>query len=155
MPEQNLVVARYQNGEVVKGYTQDFFPERPLFHVQPKGGSQAVPVRMSELKAVFFVKDLLGNRLRTKNRRFIPGDPGPQQGKRIAVHFKDGELIVGHALTFTPGKQGFFVFPSDAQGNNIRIYVLTAAVKEVKLGPAAEQLALTVPRPKPKPPKAG
>jgi hypothetical protein len=149
--EQNLVVARYASGQVVKGYTQDFHPDHPVFHVLPKGGSGPVSVKLSELKAVFFVRDLIGNRLRNKNRKFPAVDQGPQQGKRVAVLFKDGELLVGHALTFSPEKPGFFVIPSDPAGNNLRVYVPRSAIQQAKLGPAAEQLALTAPKPKPNP----
>ena len=154
MVENNLVVARYRNGQVVKGYTRDFYPERPIFHVLPKGGAQAVPVKTAELKGVFFVKDLLGNRLRHKNRRFPASDAGPQNGRRIAVLFEDGELLVGHAQTYSPERPGFFVHPIDPNGNNVRVYVLRAAVKQVKLGPQAEDLARTAPPPRQKRPPA-
>ncbi|MGH7725400.1 MAG: DUF6982 domain-containing protein [Candidatus Eiseniibacteriota bacterium] len=152
--DNNLVVARYTNGQVIKGYTQDFFPDHPVFHVLPKGSMASVPVRLADLKAVFFVRDLIGNRLRNKNRKFPPVDNGPQQGRRIAVHFKDGELLVGYALTYSPEKPGFFVFPHDPMGNNLRVFVMRAATQTVKLGPAADQLAVTAPKPKVKPPKA-
>ena len=146
--EKNLVVARYRSGEVVKGYTQDFVPDRPLFHVLPRGSQVSVAVKTAELKAVFFVRDLMGNKLRQKNRKFPAVDSGPQTGRRIAVLFEDGELIVGHAQTYGPEKAGFFVFPADPNGNNLRIYVLRAATKQVKLGPAAEELARTTPLPR-------
>jgi hypothetical protein len=152
--ENNLVVARYRNGQVVKGYTRDFYPERPVFHVLPKGAGQVVPVRTAELKGVFFVRDLLGNRLRHKNRRFPAQDSGPQAGRRIAVLFEDGELLVGHSQTYSPERTGFFVFPLDPQGNNLRVYVLRAATRQVKLGPMAEELARTAPPPKRKAPPA-
>lgn len=152
--DNNLVVARYRNGQVIKGYTRDFFPERPVFHVLPKGGAQSVPVKLTELKGVFFVRDLLGNRLRHKNRRFPAQDPGPQSGRRIAVLFEDGELLVGHSQTYSPERPGFFVFPLDPQGNNLRVYVVRAATKQVKLGPMAEELARAAPPPKRKLPPA-
>lgn len=152
----NLVVARFQNGSMVKGSTQDFYPERPIFHVVPRGATQAVNIRMSELKAVFFVRDLLGNRLRNKQRDFPTADPSPAPGRRIAVQFKDGELLVGYALNYTLEKPGFFVFPVDPHGNNLRAYVIRAATQQVRLGPAAEQLVQTAPRPQStfKPPAA-
>ena len=154
--ENNLVVARYRNGEVVKGYTRDFFPERPQFHVLAKGSAQAVAVKTAELKGVFFVRDLVGNRMRHKNRRFPAQDSGPNLGRRIAVLFEDGELLVGHSQTYSLERPGFFVFPLDPQGNNLRVYVLRAATKQVKLGPMAEELARTAPVPpsKFKPPAA-
>jgi hypothetical protein len=148
--EQNLVVARYANGQVIKGSTRDFHPDRAVFHVLPKGVATGVPVKVSELKAVFFVHDLIGNRMRNKNRKFPAVDQGPQTGRRIAVLFKDGELLVGNALTYSLDRPGFFVTPADPAGNNLRVYVVRAAVTSVKLGPEAEKLALTAPKPKPK-----
>ena len=149
--ENNLVVARHRTGQVVKGHTRDFFPDRPVFHVLPKGGQVSVQVKTAELKGVFFVRDLLGNRLRNKGRRFPAVDQGPHTGRRVAVLFEDGELLVGYAQTYSPEKPGFFVFPADPNSNNIRIYVLRAATKQVKLGPAADELARTAPPPRPKP----
>ncbi len=148
--ENNLVVARLRNGDVVKGYTRDFFPDRPLFHVLPKGGQVAFAVKTAELKALFFVRDLLGNRMRNKGRRFPAVDQGPQTGRRIAVLFEDGELLVGYAQTYGPDKAGFFVFPADSQSNNIRVYVLRTATRQVKLGPAADDLTRTAPPPRAK-----
>jgi hypothetical protein len=48
------------------------------------------------------------------------------------------------------------VFPADPQGNNLRIYVLRAATKQIKFGPQAEDLARATPpnRSKFKPPAA-
>jgi len=149
--ENNLVVARYRTGEVVKGHTRDFFPDRPVFHILPKGGQVSVQVRTPELKGVFFVRDLLGNRLRNKGRRFPAVDQGPHTGRRVAVLFEDGELLVGYAQTYSAEKSGFFVFPADPNSNNLRVYVLRAATRQVKLGPAADELARTAPPPRPKP----
>jgi len=149
--EPNLVVARYRNGEVVKGYTRDFFPDRPSFHVLPKGSQVSVQVKTGELKGVFFVRDLLGNRLRNKGRRFPAIDQGPNTGRRIAVLFEDGELLVGYAQTYSAEKVGFFVFPADPHSNNLRVYVLRAAARQVKLGPAADELARSAPPPRQKP----
>ncbi len=146
----NLVVARFANGAVIKGFTRDFHPDHPRFHVLPKGAAAGVQVQVSELKAVFFVRDLLGNRTRNKNRKFPPVDQGPQTGRRIAVLFKDGELLVGNALTFSNDKPGFFVTPADPAGNNVRVFVVRSATSQVKLGPEAEKLALTAPKPKSK-----
>jgi hypothetical protein len=61
-------------------------------------------------------------------------------GKKIAVRFKDGELLCGYTLTFTPDREGFFVFPADPGSNNQRIYVITASASEIKAGPAADAM---------------
>ena len=57
----NKVVARYRDGRVIKGSTTDFIPTRDVFHVHPEGGGLGVPVRHTELKAIFFVRDYAGN----------------------------------------------------------------------------------------------
>ena len=48
------------------------------------------------------------------------------------------------SLAFSPDREGFFIFPSDFQANNLRVYVLTASSVEIKAGPAAEALAQKV-----------
>ena len=148
MVEKNLVVARFADGRMIKGSTDDFYPERPLFHIQSREEGMK-HVRMCDLKAVFFVRSLQGDPSHLKSREFS-ADSEKTQGRKIAAVFKDGELIAGHTLTYLPGKQGFFLFPADRRGNNLRVYVVTAATRVVKIGPAAEQLIKMTPR-KPKP----
>jgi hypothetical protein len=155
MADTNLIVARYRDGRMAKGSTTDFFPDRALFHVQVPGQPGTLPVKVADLKAVFFVKSLAGNKLHVSPREFgAPDPPGHSKGKRITVLFQDGEIIIGHVLSYTTGRQGFFVIPYDGGDNNIRVYVLTASTKTVKVGPEAETLARTAPRPKFKPPMA-
>jgi hypothetical protein len=143
MAEKNLVVARFADGSMIKGSTDDFFPERPLFHIQTKEGTKNV--RMRDLKAVFFVRSLAGDPTHNKSREFTAASEN-EQGRKVAVLFKDGELMTGHTLTYLPGKQGFFLFPADREGNNLRVYVVTTATKAVRVGPAAEQLIKSTPR---------
>jgi hypothetical protein len=141
MPESNRVVAHLLNGKLVKGTTQDFFPNRPMFHMTPAEGGAPVEVRTRQLKALFFVRDFAGDTARRDLRGFISAPSETAQGKKLAVRFKDGELLCGYSLAFSPDREGFFMFPSDAQANNLRVYVLTAASAEIKAGPAAEALA--------------
>ncbi len=59
------VVARYVNGKRVKGFSQDFFPNKDRFYVYPaaKPSGEATEVLVKELKAVFFVQDFVGHSL--------------------------------------------------------------------------------------------
>jgi hypothetical protein len=141
MGDATRVVARFSDGKVLKGTTQDFFPNRPSFHLIPLEGGNGLEIRCKQLKAVFFVKTFEGDSKRKDVRGFITAPAETAQGKKIAVRFKDGELLCGYSLSYTPDRDGFFVFPADAGGNNLRVYVLTAAATEVKAGPAAEVLA--------------
>lgn len=135
------VVIRFSNGKVLKGTTQDFYPNRPRFHLLPAEGGAPIEVRSAELKAVFFVKTFTGQPERMKLRGFIQAPPEIAQGKKVAVRFKDGELVCGYTVSYTPDREGFFLSPVDAAGNNLRIYVLTAAAAQIKTGAAAEALA--------------
>ena len=139
MSELNKVVAHFINHKIVKGTTRDFFPNRPLFHLVPPSGP-AVEVRCKELKALFFVRDLNGNHRRRDVRGFLTAPNEGTHGKKIAIRFKDGELLCGYTLTFTPDREGFFVFPADPGSNNQRIYVITGSASEIKAGPTADVL---------------
>ena len=138
MPELNKIVVHFRDGKLLKGTTQDFFPNRPLFHVQPVEGGEAVEVRCKTLKAAFFVKDFAGNPKRQEPFGFLTGPSETKQGRKIAVRFKDGELLCGYSLTFSADREGFFMFPADPTSNNLRIYVLVGATVEVKSGVEAE-----------------
>jgi hypothetical protein len=144
MSEGNRVVAHLLNGKLIKGTTQDFFPNRPMFHMAPVEGGLPVEVRTRQLKALFFVREFAGNTTRRDLRGFISAPGETAQGKKLAVRFKDGELLCGYSLAFSPDREGFFIFPSDFQANNLRVYVLTASSVEIKAGPAAEALAQKV-----------
>jgi len=141
MAELNKVVVRFLDGKVLKGTTQDFFPNRATFHLLPTEGGNGIEVRAKQLKAVFFVKDLAGNPSRKDVIGFIAGPGETSQGKKIAVLFKDQELMCGYSLSYLPEREGFFMFPADKESNNLRVYILTAACQEVKAGPAADVLA--------------
>lgn len=138
------VVARYRTGAVLKGTSQDFTNMRPTFHLLPEDGSPARIVKLKDLKAVFFVRDLAGDPNREHIAGFIQAPMETVQGKKIAVLFQDGELLCGYTHSWTPDREGFFLIPCDMEGNNLRIYVISAAAQQTKAGPAAEALAQRV-----------
>lgn len=127
------VVLRYSDGRVLKGYTYDFHPDRPELHlhsaVEP-GGTAAVRVSLRELKAVFFVKDFQGD---GHPPRLSAPIPGVSCGRKVEVTFADGEHLVGRSLAYHPKHQGFFVFPADASGNNLRVFVVARATAETRM----------------------
>lgn len=146
MGETNRIVAHYLDGKVLKGTTEDFFANRPGFHLSPVGGGPAVEVLCKTLKAVFFVKDFGGDPQRRDRIGF--GASEPNQGKKVAALFTDGEVISGYTLTYTPEKSGFFITPVDSSSNNIRVYVLVRATREVGVGVQADALLSKYPPPR-------
>lgn len=129
----NRVVARYLDGRVLKGTTADFLPARPSFHVVPTpqtGTSiEVVEVQVADLKALFFVRDLIGDAAYNEARAFAPDTRAA--GRKVQVEFKDTETIVGTTQGYQPERQGFFVVPVDPKSNNERCFVVMAAVKDV------------------------
>ncbi len=141
MPEALRVVARFGDGNVLKGITWDFNPTGQLFHLFPTDSTEAREVRYDQLKALYFVKTFEGDRVRPKHKGFLAAPPETSKGKKVAVLFRDGELECGYSLTYNPNRSGFFLFPADSASNNIRVFVVAAAAAEIKAGPAADALA--------------
>ena len=128
----NRVVVRFADGRLVKGTTSDFQTGRETFHVSAASaapGSAAVEIRMKDLKAVFFVKDLVGNPKHVEKKEFDPSRP--PAGRRIRVVFKDGEVFVGTTQGYQRDRPGFFVVPADPATNTERCYVVAASTREV------------------------
>jgi len=144
MAEKLRVVVRFSNGQTLKGTTEDFKPASPRFHLIPAAGGAPVEVQVDGLKAVFFVRDLEGKPARAKLQGFLEAPADTSQGRKIAVHFRDDELLCGYTLAWSAERKGFFVSPADSDGNNVRIYVVMGAAAEVEVGVAAEQLAQKV-----------
>ena len=125
----NKVVARYRDGRVVKGVTTDFAPARDVFHVTPESGGAPLTIRHADLKAIFFVRDLVGDSGRQKRNEFEEGRLA--FGKKLRVVFADGEVLVGTTQGYQPGRPGFFVVPADPAANAERCFVIAAATTEV------------------------
>jgi len=130
--ESLKVVARYINGKIIKGLSQDFFPNKDRFHVYSvdKPSGETVEVWIKELKAVFFVRDFVGNSRYNERKEYAQGDK--PSGRKIEVAFRDGEVLVGTTLGYDPNRPGFFLFPADPMSNNIRVFAVTTAVQEVR-----------------------
>jgi hypothetical protein len=129
---QNKIVVRYQDGRVSKGYTNNFMPNKDVFHLVPldaPADSKPLDVYVNALKAVFFVKDFAGNSQYQEKKTFDTAKP--VVGKKIKVVFKDREEIIGTTQGYQPGRPGFFVFPVDPKSNLERVFVFTAATREV------------------------
>ncbi len=127
------IVARYLDGRVLKGQTDDFGPAKPGFHLttppQADVPSRIVDIKLSDLKAVFFVRDLLGDAAYNEEKAFPAGAKTP--GKRLQVVFLDGEVLVGTTQAYQPERTGFFLIPVDTKSNNERCFVVMSSVKNV------------------------
>ena len=123
----NKIVIHTKQGGVVKGSTRDFRPNQEKFHVTLENGEVAA-FSLQNLKAVFFVKDLTGN----PGREDVYEDTVPGGGRKAQVTFKDGEVILGFTTAYSAERQGWFLVPANDGGNNLRIFVVNAAVADVE-----------------------
>jgi hypothetical protein len=126
------VVVRYSCGRVIKGFTQDFFPTKKLFHLIPANNPSAGPIEVAieDLKAVFLVRGFIGRSLYKERKKYIEGEK--PSGQKVEVTFIDGEVLVGSTLGYNPKRQGFFIFPADPKSNNIRVYIVSSVVEKVR-----------------------
>lgn len=124
---QNQIIVRFADGKILKGTTADLFPNKAIFHLMDKDSGTIQEIDIFYLKAVYFVKSFEGN-------------PGYQEkddiervgfGKKIKVHFKDGETLVGYTQGYTPNRDIFIVFPSDPDSNNEKVFVVAHATSKV------------------------
>jgi len=129
------VVLKYQDGKILKGWLNNFSPNREVFFVNPlKEYSDKIKleVNLHNLKAIFFVKDFIGDKEYQKVRNFDNYTATTPSERRIIVYFKDGETLYGTSYSYNPTKAGFFVYPVDSMDNNMRIFAIISAIEKVE-----------------------
>ena len=134
----NKVVARFLDGRVAKGSSLDLDPARPTFHLRPAEG-KVQEVRLADLKAVYFVKDLTGNPAYNDGQDLAEDDARAHGAYPIELTFADGERLVGLTVRYPPVRPYFWVLPADTGSNNDRVLVNRAAV--VAMGQPADREA--------------
>jgi len=129
---ENKVVVHMKSGTIHKGVTHDFDPERETFHLlSAEGGGLPIRVGLEDMKALFYVKDYIGNRDFVAMQRF---EEAQQKERKAIAHFVDGEEIWGFVGDDADAERaGFFFYPVDKRDNNIRIFVVRSALKELRL----------------------
>ncbi len=126
------VVARYADGQALKGYACDFDPDQPRFHLTPAHGSpeEVVEVWLKDLKALFFVRTFEGNPEYDESRDLYQSRPPGT--RKISLEFHDGELLVGYTTARDARRFGVFVSPLDPMSNNRRVFAVTSAVARME-----------------------
>lgn len=132
-----LVVARYRDGRMVRGRTADFRPGRELLSVIDEEG---VPNRVAigDLKALFFVKSLFGDHAHQQKNTF---HYRKNVGLKVWVEFSDGEVLAGWTVTYDPSKGGFFLFPTDANSNLEKVWIVLRSTVKILTDAQAEAAA--------------
>jgi hypothetical protein len=131
----NFIVARYKNGKIIKGSTYNFNPKKKVFHIVPqtKENQKIYEVSFSELKAVFFVKSLEGKKDHPPAKGTLEEDVNIGAARKVKVTFVDGETIIGVTHAYDPERHGFFIHPLDEESNNLRVFVMSRAIKYLEI----------------------
>ena len=130
------VVVKYQNGEIVKGWIEYFRPDRKSFILFPLieySEEERMEINFNSLKAVFFVRDFIGDKDYKKVRTFNVDLKITPSQRKLIVNFKDGEHLYGTSHSYGRYKVGFFVYPIDPKDNSDRIFVIHKATESVRL----------------------
>jgi len=129
-------VVKYQNGEVIKGWVEELRPDRESFILFPLieySEEERMEIDFNSLKAVFFVKDFIGDKDHKKVRTFNVDLKITPSQRKLIVNFKDGEHLYGTSHSYGRYKVGFFMYPIDPKDNSERIFVVHSAVESVRL----------------------
>ena len=129
-------VVKHQNRKIIKGWIEDFRPDRESFILFPLieySEEESLEINFSSLKAVFFVKDFTGDKDYKKVRTFNVDLKITPSQRKLIVNFLDGEHLYGTSHSYGRYKVGFFVYPIDPKDNSDRIFVIHKAIKNVRL----------------------
>jgi hypothetical protein len=127
------LVVRYANGQIIKGFSQNFFPNKPAFHIHPvypETSNETMEVSIKELKGLFFVRDFAGDPKYIEQKTFPDGLK--ILGRKVEVTFRDSEVLTGATFGYDSHRPGFFFFPCDPKSNNLKVFVVSQAVNKVR-----------------------
>jgi len=137
----NRVVVALLDGTRVRGFVYGFRAgekQFTLFPTESRERAYARFVPVADCKAIFFVRSHEGNRA-TRDRirkEAVDEKRGRIRGNKMRIVFADGEELLARSEAYSPDRQGFFAYPLDERSNNLRIFVVNAAVRQVLTGPA-------------------
>jgi hypothetical protein len=126
------VVVHFRDGRLVKGFTTGFTGTTPTIRVADVNDpSREVEINLAALKAVFFVKDFVGDSSYDEVKAFRT--PPASGERRMVFTLHDGEVLIGSVNGYQPERDGFFLRPADPQSNNLSCFIVAAAVHSASI----------------------
>lgn len=138
---KHCIIAHFKSGKLLKGYTDDFVPAQETFRLRSaygEGKENTYEVRTNDLKALFFVKTLEGNKDYDEKKRFDDVDSRNLRGIKIKAEFTDGEIIKGTSFDYGKNFRGFYIIPVDPLSNNEKVYVIADSTRHIAIDQAAD-----------------
>ena len=109
------IVIHFKDGNVKKGTTNNFDPDRNSFSLKTIGG-KLEEVNMVGIKSIFFVKDFEGDKLFCYEYK----DNSSDLGRKIKIEYCDGEIIIGYVSGYSPKSQGFLMIFPRKNGHKVK-----------------------------------
>jgi small nuclear ribonucleoprotein (snRNP)-like protein len=134
------VVARFNDGRIIKGYLKDFSVDNEVLILQEAEKKKKHSIPVEDLKALFFVRSFEGDSEYRERKAY---GIRKSTGRKVYVKFKDGESMTGFLEGDFPWdkgfflrkqgeeNKGFFMIPTDSESNNIKIFVVGASVRDI------------------------
>ena len=124
------VVLRFRDGHLTRAVlTREFTPLDFAVEAESDDGEK-LQVNISDLKAVFFLKDP-SRREAELQIGAVVGDP--PQGAPARVEFFDGEIIHGIVQEYRMEDSGFFLYPTSPESNNEKVFVVARSINTLSL----------------------
>lgn len=135
-------VARFMDGRLVKGHIRDFSIESDTVILNDQKLQQEIRVPITELKAIFFVKNFGGSSKHVERKSF---GSRKNPGKKVFIKFSDKETLVGFIDGEVPWDKGFslaklgekakgfFLTPVDGDSNNNKVFVVGGAIQDITI----------------------
>jgi hypothetical protein len=123
-------VLRYRDGHLTRcKLTREFTPLDFAVEAGTDDGEK-IQVNISDLKAVFFLKD---PRRREAEMQIGAKEKGPPSGAPARVEFFDGEIVHGRVQEYRMENSGFFLYPTSPESNNEVVFVVARAINTLSL----------------------
>lgn len=120
------VVLRFLDGRMEKCFVSPYFSHSLRVIQIIREDRSVITQPINALKAVFFVRDLDGRDHPRDNWDKVSSE-ALRAGRTVVITFADGEKIRGRVLGDTGQGAGFFLYPTEPDSNNEKVFVVRGA----------------------------
>jgi hypothetical protein len=129
------VIVKFLTGEEKKGNIMFFNTNNPTFPLQvakEDETSEMHTVIIDSVKAIYFLKKEELGKTTLRKETIEQSKYAGTVAFKLMVEFKDGELLHGTTLKYSPNDKGFFLIPLNPGDKSERVYVNAEGVKNVE-----------------------
>ena len=129
------VIVHFLTGEEITGNLMFFNINQPIFPLEvdkEAGKSETQKVGLDSVKAIYFLKKEELSKTSLRKETIEQSKYAGTVTFKLMVEFKDGELLHGTTLKYSPNDKGFFLTPLNPGDKSERVYVNAVAVKNVE-----------------------